>query len=151
MRDKYLSFSPPFIGKEEIKEVIDTLKSGWITTGPKTKKFEEEFARYVGSKYAVALNSCTSGMFLSLLVGGIKPGDEVITSPYTYVATVNIILHLGAKPVFADVQKETFNIDPEEIKKKITKKTKAIIPVHFAGRPCDMDEINKIASKDLES
>lgn len=146
-RKKYLAFSPPLIEDEGTGEVIDTLKSGWITTGPKTQKFEQEFAEYVGARYAIALNSCTAGLFLSLLVGGIKRGDEVITSPYTYAATVNIILHLGAKPVFSDVEKETFNIDPNQIESKITKKTKAIIPVHFAGRPCNMDAINEIAKR----
>lgn len=142
-----ITFSPPLIGKEEIEEVVDTLKSGWITTGPKVKQFEEEFARYIGCKHAVVLNSCTAGLFLALLVSGIKKGDEVITSPYTYAATANVIIQAGARPVFADVERKTFNIDPAQILKKITKRTKAIIPVHFGGRPCEMDAINKIAKK----
>jgi len=145
--NKLMSFSPPLIEKEEINEVVKTLKSGWITTGPKVKQFEKEFCRYIGCRYAIALNSCTAGLFLALLVGGIKKGDEVITTPYTFAATANVIIHLGAEPVFVDVDKKTFNIDPGKIEEKITKKTKAIIPVHFGGRPCEMDKILRIAKR----
>lgn len=142
-----LSPFPYSFGKEEINEVVDTLKSGWITTGPKTHKFEEMVKKYVGCKYIVALNSCTAGLHLSLIAAGVGHGDEVITTPFTFAATANVILHVGAKPVFVDIQKGTFNIDPSLIKKAITKKTKAIMPVHYGGHPCDMDEILAIAKK----
>ncbi|MGQ9631693.1 MAG: DegT/DnrJ/EryC1/StrS family aminotransferase [bacterium] len=142
-----LHFSPPLIGKEEIEEVVDTLKSGWITTGPKVKRFQEEFAEYVGARFAVALSSCTAGLHLALVVGGVSPGDEVITSPYTFAATANVILHCGAKPVFADIDEKTCNIDPNKIEEKITPKTKAIIPVHFGGQPCEMDVILDVAER----
>lgn len=147
MRDTFLVFGKPFIGEEEIGEVVDTLKSGWWGTGPKTEKFEEEFRKYVGSKYSLAVNSCTAGLHLALKVLDIGPGDEVITTPLTFCSTVNVIEHVGAKPVFADVDIHDWNIDPAEIEKKITKKTKAIIPVHLHGRPCKMDEIVNIAKK----
>ena len=142
-----LSPFPYSFGNEEINEVVDTLKSGWITTGPKTRKFEDMVRSYVGSKHTVALNSCTAGLHLSLIAAGVGSGDEVITTPFTFAATANVIVHVGAKPVFVDVQKDTFNIDPLLIEKAITKKTKAIIPVHYGGHPCDMDEILKIAKK----
>ena len=142
-----LSPFPYSFGKEEISEVVDTLKSGWITTGPKTHKFEEMVRKYVGCNHTVALNSCTAGLHLSLIAAGVVPGDEVITTPFTFAATANVIVHVGAKPVFIDIQKDTFNIDPSLIEKAITKKTKAIIPVHYGGHPCDMDEISKIAKK----
>lgn len=142
-----LSPFPYLFGKEEINEVVDTLKSGWITTGPKTHKFEEMVKDYVGCKYTIALNSCTAGLHLSLIAAGVAKGDEVITTPFTFAATANVILHVGAKPVFVDIQKDTFNIDPSLIEKAVTKKTKAIIPVHYGGHPCDMDEILKIAKK----
>lgn len=134
-------------GKEEEREVIDTLRSGWITTGPKTRLFEKKMQEYIGCKYAVALNSCTAGLHLSLIAAGVKKGDEVITSPLTFAATANVIVHVGARPVFVDIQKDTYNIDPSLIEKAITKKTKAIIAVHYAGHPCDMDEIIRIAKK----
>jgi len=142
------SFLPPFrpcIGEEEINEVIDTLKSDWITMGPKTLKFEELFRNYIGSKFAISLNSCTAGLHLSLVALNIKDGDEVITTPYTFAATGNVIVHQRAKPVFVDIDKETYNINVEEIENAITERTKAIIPVHYAGHPCEMDEILKIA------
>lgn len=134
-------------GKEEIREVVDTLKSGWISTGPKTHRFEKMIREYVGCKYTVALNSCTAGLHLSLLAAGVGAGDEVITTPFTFAASSNVILHVGAKPVFVDIQKDTYNIDPDLIEKAITKKTKAIIAVHYGGHPCDMDEISAIAKK----
>lgn len=126
--------------------MTDTLRSGWLGTGPKTHQFESEFAKYVNTNHAIGLNSCTAALHLALDVIGTKPGDEVITTPMTFASTANVVEHMGAKPVFVDVQKNTFNIDPEEIVGAITKKTKAIIPVHMAGRPCDMDKIMKIAS-----
>lgn len=145
VRKNFLVFGSPKIGKEEIKEVVDSLKSGWIGTGPKVTKFENLIAEYTGAKYAIALNSATAGMHLSLIACGIKAGDEVITTPMTFAATANVIEHIGATSVFADIKVDTMNIDPEEIEKKITKKTKAIIPVHMAGRPCDMTKIKKLA------
>lgn len=142
---KYINFSSYSISDEEKRELIDTLDSGWLTTGPKTKRFEEEFSRYVKSAYAVGVTSGTAALHLSLLALRIGPGDEVITTPMTFVATVNAILYISAKPVLADVEPDTLNIDPEEIRRKITKQTKAIIPVHYAGQPCRMDEIDAIA------
>lgn len=144
---KYIVFGSPYIGKEEISEMVKTLQSGWIGTGPKTAKFEQKVSRYVGAKYGLALNSCTAGLHLSLLVCNIRPGDEVITTPLTFCATINTIIHCSATPVFVDVDRETMNIDPAKIEKAITKKTKAIIPVHLAGRPCEMDAIMRIAKK----
>ncbi|MBU6431044.1 MAG: DegT/DnrJ/EryC1/StrS family aminotransferase [Patescibacteria group bacterium] len=144
---KYITFGAPKIEKEEIKEVIDSLKSRWIGTGPKVAKFEEIIKNYTGSKYAISLNSCTAALHLSLLACGIERGDEVITSPLTFAATANTIIHVGAKPVFVDIKKETMNIDEDLIEKAITDKTKAIIPVHMAGRPCEMDKIMKVAKK----
>ena len=146
-KEFFLTFGKPAIGPEEIKEVVDTLESGWIGTGPKVAKFEAQFSEYIGSKYSVGLNSCTAALHMALISLGIKAGDEVITTPLTFCATANVIIHAGAIPVFADVDKSTMNIDPFEIEKKITKKTKAIIPVHLAGRPCDMDAIIKLAKK----
>ncbi len=142
------TFLQPFkhsIGEEEIMEVIDTLKSDWITTGPKTFKFEEKFCESVNSKYAIAVNSCTAALHLSLAACGIGKNDEVITSPLTFAATSEVIIHQNAKPVFVDVEKETFNIDPRKIEEKITNKTKAIIPVHYGGHACAMDDIMKLA------
>lgn len=136
-----IPFSPPDITEEEINEVVDTLRSGWITTGPKTKRFEEDITRYCNTKKTVCLNSATAGLESVLRLFDIGPGDEVITSPYTFAATANVIIHTGAKPVFVDVIEGEFNIDPEKIKKAITKRTKAIIPVDIAGWPCDYDDI----------
>src|SRR3989344_3979770 len=145
VRKKFLIFGSPKIGKEEIKEVVDSLKSGWIGTGPKVARFEKMVSEFTGAKYAIALNSATAGMHLSLIACGIKSGDEVITTPMTFAATANVIEHIGATPIFADIDTPTMNIDPIKIEKKITKKTKAIIPVHMAGRPCNMTQIRKLA------
>ena len=145
VRGKFLVFGAPDIRKEEIGEVVTTLKSGWLSTGPRVARFEEDFKNYIGCKYAIALNSGTAGLHLALEIARIAEGDEVITTPLTFASTANVIIHQKATPVFADVERETGNIDPKEIKKKITKKTKAIIPVHLYGRPCRMDEIMKIA------
>ena len=147
VRKEFLILGSPLIGEEEIREVVDTLKSGWLSTGPKTRRFEEAFKNYVGSAYAVALNSCTASLHLCLLVNEIGPGDEVLVSPMTFAATVNVIEHVGAKPVFVDIGDDDFNIDPQKIGRAITRKTKAVIPVHFAGLPCRMDEISEIARK----
>lgn len=146
-RKSFLIFGSPMIEEAEIKEVEKTLRSGWLGTGPKVHEFEEIFKRYTGAKYAAALNSCTAGLHLSLLVAGVKPGDEVITTPMTFCATANVVIHCGATPVFIDIDKETMNIDVKQIESKITDKTKALIPVHFAGRPCAMEKIMALAKK----
>lgn len=146
-RATFLPFSLPLLTEKEENEVIDTLRSGWLTTGPKTKRFEEKFKDYVGAKYAIALNSCTAGLHLSLVALDIGDGDEVITTPITFAATTNVILHQRAKPVFVDINPHTLNMDVHKIKEKITKRTKAIMPVHMAGQPCEMDEIKKIAGE----
>lgn len=145
IRDTFLVFGSPIIEEPEIKEVLDCLRSGWISTGPRVGKFEDMFRAYIGAKHARALSSCTAGLHLSMLVSGIRPGDEVITSPMTFAATANVITHVNAIPVFADVDRRTMNIDPQEVRKKLTKKTRALIPVHLAGRPCDMDPLLEIA------
>lgn len=147
VRPDFLPFNLPLLGKEEEDEVIDTLRSGWLTTGPKTKKLEGMFQDYLGCRNAICVNSCTAALHLSLVALDIKKGDEVITSPITWPATANVIVHTGATPVFADVDPETFNINPEEIERKITSRTKAVIPVHMAGQPCDMAAIRRIAKK----
>jgi len=144
---RYIVFGSPYIGKEEIAEMVKTLKSGWIGAGPKVAKFEELVSQCVGAKFGLALNSCTAGLHLSLLVCGVGQGDEVITTPLTFCATANTIIHSGAKPVFVDVDRETMNIDVKQIEQAITERTKAIMPVHLAGRPCEMDIIMKIAKK----
>ena len=144
---KFLDYCSPSIGQEEIDEVVDTLKKGWIVMGNKTILFEEQLAKYTGAKHVVALNSCTDALQLSLSVLGIGPGDEVITTPYTFAATGNVIVHAGARPVFVDINKDSYNIDPQLIEKAITKKTKAIIPVDFAGQVYDVNKINEIAKK----
>lgn len=132
---------------DEINEVVDTLKSGWLTTGPKTHRFEEAFKAYIGCKHAIGLNSCTAGLHLSLNAMGFKPGDEVITTPLTFPATANVILHQNLKPVFADIEEGTLNIDVRKIGEKINRNTRAIMPVHFAGHSCDMDAIDDLARK----
>jgi dTDP-4-amino-4,6-dideoxygalactose transaminase len=147
VRDSFLIFGSPLIEKPEIDEVCASLRSGWLSTGPKVARFEELFRAYIGSKHALALNSCTAGLHLSLLVGGVGPGDEVITSPMTFASTANVVVHVGAKPVFVDIELPSMNINPDLIEEKISNKTKAIIPVHFAGRPCDMDKIMDIARR----
>jgi len=144
---KFIPYGLHDIGPREIRNVVSTLKTDLITTGPRVAEFEKKFAKFVGCKHAVALNSCTAALHVSLAAAGIGPGDEVITTPLTMVATANAIEYVGAKPVFADVRKDTYNIDPKEIEKKITKRTRAIIPVHYAGQPADMDEIRAIAKK----
>lgn len=146
MSDKRIVFGAPHIGEEEIEEVVRTLRSGWIGTGPRVAQFEREFARYKQVPYAVAVNSCTAALHLSLLAAGIGAGDEVITTPLTFCATVNAIIHTGAKPVLVDVDPATMNIDADGIESAITPRTKAILPVHFAGLPCDMAAIERIAA-----
>ncbi len=147
VRKNFLVFGKPKIGKEEIKEVEKTLKSGWIGTGPKTKRFEEAFLEYIGGKYAVAVNSCTAALHLTLLAAGVGPGDEVITSPVTFASTANVVEHVGAKPVFVDIEEDSLNIDVEKIEEKIDKKTKIILPIHVGGVPCEVDKILSLARK----
>lgn len=143
----FILFAQPSISEQEIQEVVDTLQSGWLTIGPKTHKFEENFRNYIGSRHSIAVNSCTAGIHLSLIAAGVEPGCEVITTPFTFAATSHVILHVGAKPIFVDIEKDTFNIDVERIEAAITSRTRAIIPVHIAGHPCDMNEIMSIAKR----
>ena len=145
MRKTYLQFSIPTITQAEITEVVKVLKSGWLTTGKRAKLLEERFADYIGCKHAVTVASGTAALFLSLKVDGVGPGDEVITSPLTFISTANVVFHLGAKPVFADIDGETFNIDPERMAEAVTPRTKALLPVHYSGQPCDMRAIQGIA------
>lgn len=147
MRKRFLVFGSPIIEQPEINEVVDSMRSGWLGTGAKVKAFEELFCRYKGSRYAIAVNSCTAALHLSVLSIGINPGDEVIIPTMTFAATANAVIHAGAKPVFVDCERDTMNIDPADIERKITHRTKAIIPVHFAGRPCNMVAIMDIARK----
>lgn len=137
-------FRPSF-GQEEIDAVAEVLKSGWLGLGPKTAEFEEKFAAYCGAKYAVALNSCTAALHLSLVAFGIKEGDEVLVSPMTFVSTVHAVIYVGATPVFVDVEPDTLCMSVEDIKRKVTPRTRAVIPVHYGGHPCEMDEIMQIA------
>jgi len=145
MRDTFLPFSTPTIDDDEINEVVDSLKSGWITTGPKVKRFEDAFKAYVGAPYAIPLSSATAGLHLTLLALGIKEGDEVITTPMTFASTVSMVILCGATPVLADIEPGTLNIDPAKIMEKISPRTRAVIPVHFAGQSCDMDPIFALA------
>jgi dTDP-4-amino-4,6-dideoxygalactose transaminase len=145
MRGEFLPVAAPLLGDEEIQEVVHCLRSGWLTTGHKVKQFEREFGEFIGAKHALAVNSCTAALHLALEAVGVGPGDEVITTPMTFTATAAVIEHLGARPVFADVTAQTLNIDPEQIRRRLSPRTKAILPVHFAGQACDMDAIVDIA------
>ena len=145
MRNKPLIFGSPAIGNDEIEEVVSVLQSGWLGTGPKVAQFQNNFAAYKGIEHAVALNSCTAALHLSILAAGIGKSDEVITTPLTFCATINAIIHAGATPVLADIDPVTMNISASEVQNKITNKTKAIIPVHFAGRSCGMNTLCNIA------
>ncbi|MEM9065164.1 MAG: DegT/DnrJ/EryC1/StrS aminotransferase family protein [Planctomycetota bacterium] len=146
MRDSFLPLALPVIGEAEVEEVIDSLRSGWLTTGPKTKKFERLFRERLGVKHAVALSSCSAALHLAMLALDIEPGDEIITTPVTWPATSNMIWHAGAKPVFVDIERDTLNIDAAKLEEAITDKTRAIIPVHIAGQPCNMTEIHAVAN-----
>ncbi len=146
-RATYLPFALPEIGEEEIAEVVDTMRSGWLTTGPKVELFEQEFADYLGVEQAIAVNSCTAAMHLALDAIGLQPDDEVITTPYTFAATSEVICYFDATPVFVDIRPEDFNIDPALIEGAISERTRAILPVHVGGLPADLDSIYAIAEK----
>ena len=146
MRQEFLPFHRPSIGELEIQEVTDTLRSGWVTTGPKVKQFEGEFADYVGSTHAVALNSGTAALHLALSAIGLESGDEVIVPTNTFTATAEVVTYFGATPVMVDCRRDTFNIDEQMLEERITHRTKAVIPVHMAGQPCQMDAIMEIAA-----
>lgn len=145
MANEFIQFHRPYINEEEINEVVETLKSGWLSMGPRTIQFEDDFKNYIGAEYTVSVNSWTAGGHLSLEAFGIKPGDEVIVPTMTFPATAEIVYYFGAKPVIVDVEKDTLNLSVSEIEKAITKKTKVIIPVHYGGQPADLDEINQLA------
>src|SRR3954452_9556029 len=146
MNDTFIPFHRPSIGEEEITEVVETLRSGWLTTGPRADRFERDFSQYTDSPHALAVNSATAGLHLALAGLKIGPGDEVITTPMTFCATVQAILHVGATPVLADIGWDG-NIAPESIASRITSRTRAIIPVHMAGLPCEMKSIWELARK----
>jgi dTDP-4-amino-4,6-dideoxygalactose transaminase len=145
VRRAFLPYNLPDIEQGEIDEVIDTLRSGWITTGPKTIEFERRFAEYVGARHAIAVNSCTGGLHVALAAAGIGPGDEVIVPTMTFCATANVVVHLGATPILVDVEPDTLNIAPQSLEAAITPRTRAVMPVHLYGHPCDMDRIGEIA------
>ncbi len=147
MRSEFLPFAVPMLGQEEIDEVVTCLRSGWLTSGLKVKQFESEFAEFIGVRHALAVNSCTAALHLALEAVGVGPGDEVITTPMTFTATAAVIEHLGATPVFVDVDPVTLNIDASAIEARITSNTKVILPVHFAGQACDMDAIMALARR----
>ena len=147
MTAKFLPFHVPDIGEDEIQSVVETLRSTWLTTGPKVKQFEEEFANYIGCRHAVAVNSCTASLHLALDAIGIKEGDEVLVPAMTFAATAEVVIYFKARPVLVDCRQHNFNIDPDQIEKAITARTKAIVPVHFAGQPCDMTRILQIAKR----
>ena len=153
MRDTFLPFSPPLIGEEEIAEVVDTLRSDWITTGPKVRRFEADFAEAVDAPAALALNSCTAAMHVALAALGLGPGDAVVTTPLTFVSTVHVIEQVGARPVLADVQPDTLNIDPSRVAEAIAAarreglRVKALLPVHLYGHPCDMNPLMDLAGE----
>ncbi len=142
---KALPFHTPDVGDEEIEEVVNVLRSGWLTTGPKAREFERDFAAMVGAQHAVAVSSCTAALHLALEAAGLREGDEVLVPTMTFAATAEVVSYFKARPVLIDCVQDTLNLDPERVEEAITNKTKAIIPVHFAGHPCDMDRIQSIA------
>jgi dTDP-4-amino-4,6-dideoxygalactose transaminase len=146
-RDEFIVFGAPLIGEEEIAEVVDTLRSGWIGTGAKVQRFEENLARYLHVPHALAVSSGTAGLHLALDVLGVGAGDEVVTTPMTFAATANVIVHVGATPVFADIDRQTLNLDPAEVERRLTPRSKAIVAVHMAGRPCDVDRLADVAHR----
>ena len=149
-RTTFLSFQPPAIGEEEIEAVAETLRSGWLTSGPRTEELERRFGEYVGARHAIALASGTAAMHLSLVAAGVGPGDEVVTTPITWPATANVIVHCGARPVFADVRESDLNVDPDAVAAAVTPRTKAILPVHLAGQPCDLDPLHALGLPVIE-
>ena len=147
VRSDWMPFCVPDISDAEVQAVSDTVRSGWWAKGPRTIEFEKRFAEYVGAKYCVGVNSCTAALHLALMTQGIGPGDEVITTPLTFASSANTILHVGATPVFADIDPETGLIDPKEIEKKITDKTRAVVPVHYSGLAADIGEIGRLCER----
>ena len=143
----FIAFAPPSLGPEEIREVVDTLQSPWITTGPKTQRFEQEFREYVGAPEALAVSSCTAALHTALVTAGIGPGDEVITTTMTFTATVNAIEHVGARPILVDVEPDTLNIDAALVARAITPRTRAIIVVHYAGHPAELEALRFLAEE----
>src|SRR5262249_39796784 len=143
-RETFLSFQPPAIGDEEIEAVGETLRSGWLTTGPRTAELERRFAEYVGARHCPPVTSPTAALHLALLALDVGPGDDVIPSPITWPATANVIVHAGAKPVFADVRPHDLNIDPDHAAALVTERTKAILPVHLAGAAADLDPLHAL-------
>ena len=149
IRKEFLPFSRPSIGEDAIESVAESIRSGWVAMGPKVTQFEKKISEYVGSKYAISMNSATAGLHSSVMAMGIGKGDEVITTPMTFASTVNAIILAGARPVLVDIDRHSLNIDVNKIEQAVTSRTKAIIPVHFAGMPCDMDVIEEIAKKHI--
>lgn len=150
MRTDFLPFSPPTIGQEEIAEVVDSLRSDWITTGPKVNRFENDFASFVGTEAALAVFSCTDAMHIGLAALDVKAGDEVITTPFTFCSTAHVIEQVGGRPILVDVEEDTLNIDPRLVEKAISTHTKGILPVHLYGHPCELNELRALATeKDL--
>lgn len=145
--NQFIPYGRQWIDEDDIQAVVEVLRSDYLTTGPKIEEFEQMVADYVGAKYAVAVSNGTAALHVACLSAGIEPGDEVITTPITFAASANCVLYCGGKPIFADIDPKTYNIDPSDIRKKITSRTKAIIPVHLAGQPCDMDAIHQIAEE----
>lgn len=147
-KERFLVFGSPRIGEEEIDEVVSSMRTGWLGTGPKVARFESEFCQYKSNwGFPVAVNSCTAALHVSMVAAGLQPGDEVITTALTFCATVNAIIHAGLKPILADIDPNTMNIDPASVEKAITPRTRVLLPVHFAGRPCDMDALCSIAKQ----
>jgi len=146
LRAEFLPFSPPFIGEEEIDEVVAVLKSGWLSRGPRTAEFEEAFARFIGVPSALGLNSCTAALHLALRVLDVRPGDEVIVPTMTFCSSVNVVEHVGARPVLVDVEPDTLNVDPQAVEAAVTERTRAIIAVHYAGHPAELDALSEVAA-----
>jgi dTDP-4-amino-4,6-dideoxygalactose transaminase len=144
MREQFLPYNLPDLGRGEEEAVVSALRSHWISRGPQTAQFEEDLSSYLGGERVLALSSCTAGMHLALLAMGIGPGDEVITTPYTFAASVNVIVHVGATPVLVDVEEETGNIDMDKVERALTPRTKVVLPVHYAGHPVDLEHLNAL-------